>query len=237
MNSQKESLFQTYRSALADCGRFLTFRADEGLWDRLGLPHFLIGLMATWLVGIGRNWDFPEAPLFAKTGLPSVAYIFILSLVLLIMSWPVSYERLNYGKILTLVAMTAPPGLVYAIPVEKMMSFDGAQAANLWFLAIVALWRVALAFYAFKNAGANTGWVTTAILMLPICTIVIGLVVSGRADFVIEIMGGVNRPQNINTGVNQAISALYCLAWPLAALSLFIWIGAIIGPNGRGFRD
>lgn len=237
MNVPSEPLLQTYRSALVDCGRFLTFRADAGLWDRLGFPHFLIGFIATWLVGIGRNWDFPEAPLFAKTGLPSVAYIFALSLVLFLVAWPVSYVRLNYWKILTLVAMTAPPGLVYAIPVEQMMSMDAAQSANLWFLGIVAAWRVALAFYMFKVAGDNSVWVTAAILLFPICAIIIGLVASGRAEFVIEIMGGVNRPANVNTGVNHVISTLFLLALPTAVLSGIVWLGALLDPNLQGRRD
>ncbi len=224
---------QRYREAFTDCLRFLTFRADDNLWDRLGLPHFLIGFAVTWLVGIGRNWDFPEAPLFAKTGLPSVAYIFVLSFILFCTSWLASYERLNYWKILTLVAMTSGPGLVYAIPVEMMFPLPVAQNINMWFLLIVAIWRVALAYYIFIRAAGNDGGTATAILMTPLCGIIIGLVLTGRAGYVIEIMGGNNRPQNVNTSVDELISGLFLLSWPVLIIGLIILATAAI----RSARD
>lgn len=212
-----------FRTAFFDCLKFVFFLDNDELWERLSYRHFIIGLLTTWLVGIGRNWDFPEAPLFAKTGLPSVAYIFILSAVFWILSWPVSYRRLSYFKILTLISMTAAPGLVYAIPVEMMLSMQDAQAVNLLFLTVVAIWRVGLAYSIFVNGGQNSAAVATSIILLPVCLIIIGLVMSGRAGYVIEIMGGVNRPENVNTGVNEAVAAMFCLAWPVGAIALIIW--------------
>jgi hypothetical protein len=50
----------------------------------------------------------------------------------------------RYERVLTFVTLTAPPALLYAIPVERFMALQDAQITNFWFLAIVALWRVAL---------------------------------------------------------------------------------------------
>jgi len=45
----------------------------------LGWRHFLIGLCATWVVGIGRHWDHDRAEFFQRMGMGSIAYVFPLS--------------------------------------------------------------------------------------------------------------------------------------------------------------
>ena len=45
---------------------------------------------------------------------------------------------------LAFVTLTAPPALLYAIPVERFMTPSAASVTNVWFLAVVAAWRVGL---------------------------------------------------------------------------------------------
>ncbi len=49
-----------------------------------------------------------------------------------------------YRSFLTLFWMTAPLAWLYAIPYERFLSPGAATSANLWTLALVAVWRVAL---------------------------------------------------------------------------------------------
>ncbi len=216
-------------TAFRDLGRFLTFRATSEEYDRFGLPHFLIGFLFTWLVGIARNWDFPAAPLAARAGLMSLAYIFFMGMVIFLFAWPISGTRRNYWQVLTVVAMTAPPGLVYGIPVEMFLPLDVAQGVNLWFLAIVATWRVALAFH-FLIRGADNGFGQAfAILLTPIALLVLGLVTTGRAGYVMDIMGGLRKKApTAQDQVDEVIALAYCLAWPLLVVGAIVYLGALV---------
>lgn len=218
-----------FRQAFSDLGKFLTFRATPEIYDRIGPEHAVLGFASTWMVGIARNWDFPDAPDLARLGLGSVAYIFILSFVLFAMAWPISYEKRNYWHVLTGVSMTAAPGLVYGIPVEMFLSPEGAQGANLFFLLVVASWRVGLAcHYLFKGCENGIREVL-AILLLPISLIVIALVSTGRAGYVMQFMGGLRRdPSAPNAIVDEAIATLYCLAWPLGAVAALFYLIRLI---------
>lgn len=218
-----------FRQAIRDLGHFLTFRATPEMYDRIGVEHAVLGFTTTWLVGIARNWDYPDAPYVARAGLGSLAYIFVLALVLFVMAWPISYEKRNYWHVLTAISMTAGPGLVYGIPVEMFMSVEGAQGANLIFLLIVAAWRVALASHYLFRGCQNGIREVLAILLLPISLIVIALVSTGRAGYVMQFMGGLRRDQSApNATVDEAIATLYCLAWPLGALAALFYLIRLI---------
>lgn len=214
-----------FRQAFRDLGHFLTFRGTPEMFDRIGLEHAILGFATTWMVGIARNWDYPDAPLFATMGLGSLAYIFVLSFVLFLLAWPISYEKRNYWHVLTCVSMTAAPGLVYGIPVEMFLSAEAAQDVNVTFLAIVATWRVALAAHYLSRACLNSITAVAAILMLPISLIVIALVATGRAGYVFEIMGGLNRNRTgPNVAVDDAIATMFCLAWPVGVLAAIVYL-------------
>lgn len=218
-----------FRQALRDLLRFLTFRATPEIYDRFGVEHAILGFATTWLVGIARNWDYPEAPEFARMGLGSLAYILILAFVLFVMAWPISYEKRNYWHVLTGISMTAAPGLVYGVPVEMFMSTEGAQGANLIFLLVVASWRVGLAsHYLFKGCENGIREVL-AILLLPISLIILALVWTGRAGYVMQLMGGLRRDHSApNAIVDEAIATLYCLAWPIGALAALFYLIRLI---------
>ena len=56
----------TKMSPLRTMARVLFFRASrEELLD-LDRRHLALGLLATWLVGIGRYWDSPRARLYQR---------------------------------------------------------------------------------------------------------------------------------------------------------------------------
>lgn len=215
------------RVACVDLWRFLTFRATIADYDRFGVPHFVLGLAATWLVGIARNWDLPDAPLFARLGLASVGYIFFMTMMLWLSGFLPSPTRRGYGKVLTIVAMTAPPGLVYGIPVERFMSSSSAQSTNLTFLGIVATWRVTLAVHFFIRGCQNKWFTSVAIVFLPIVLLIMSLVATGRAGYVMDIMGGVRDRSGPQSAVDDAIASLFCLSFPLAVVGVIVYISAV----------
>src|SRR3954454_22335388 len=94
--------------------RVLTFRASREELHSLDRRHLAFGLVCTWLVGIGRWWDDPGAPLFLHLGLGSVLYVFILSLLLWLIVWPLRPRDWSYERLLTYVTLTSPPAALYA---------------------------------------------------------------------------------------------------------------------------
>src|SRR5689334_17193580 len=106
--------------------RFLTFRLyrpDSLALDRRHLP---VALAWTWVVGMGRWWDDPKAGFVQHAGLGSVLYACVLAGVLWLVVAPLKPFDWSYQRTLTLVAMTAPPGVLYAIPVEKFFDLHTA---------------------------------------------------------------------------------------------------------------
>jgi hypothetical protein len=101
--------------------RLLTFRIGREELSALDERHLWFGLACTWLVGIGRFWDDPEASALHKSGLVSVAYVFGLAILFSNVLIPLRPLSFRFGRIVTSVALTAPPGILYAIPVEKFV--------------------------------------------------------------------------------------------------------------------
>lgn len=73
-----------------------------------------LGLAATWVVGMGRYWDDPRAVLLQHLGLGSIAYVFVMALLLWLVIWPLGAARWSYKRVLTFVALVAPLGLLNA---------------------------------------------------------------------------------------------------------------------------
>lgn len=134
--------------------------------------HFLLGLIGTWLVGMGRYWDDPQANWMQHLGLGSVIYIFVLALFIWIILWPFKIKNWNYFTVVTFISLTSFPAIFYAIPVERFLTLDSANTINVWFLAIVAAWRLGLLFHFLKQfTQLNRGAIITVTLM-PICVII-----------------------------------------------------------------
>jgi hypothetical protein len=170
--------------------RLLTFRLTKSEMLHFNQKHFFLGLFGTWLVGMGRYWDDPGAKLLQHLGLGSVIYIFVLAAFIWLIIWPYKVANWTYFRVLTFISLTSFPAIFYAIPVEKFFDIATANRINVWFLAIVAAWRLCLLYYFIKHfTGLNKLNIITVTLM-PICLIISTLTALNLHRVVFNIMGG-----------------------------------------------
>lgn len=163
--------------------------------------YLAFGIGFTWLCGIGRYWDNPKAELWQLLGLGSVAYIFVLALILWLIIFPLKPENWRYKNVLLFVSLTAPPAILYAIPVERFMSFESAQLANVWFLAVVAVWRVALLLKYLTHTAGLSGLCVIVATLLPLTLIVAALTALNLEHVVFKIMAGLeDHEKSVNDG-------------------------------------
>ncbi len=153
--------------------------------------HFIAGLIGTWVVGMGRYWDDPGAKLLQHLGLGSIIYIFVLAGLIWLILLPFKIEKWNYFIVLTFISLTSFPAIFYAIPVEIYLSIETSNTINVWFLAIVAAWRLGLLYYFLKEfTKLSIGKIFT-VTMMPICLIISTLTALNLHRVVFNIMGGV----------------------------------------------
>lgn len=173
--------------------RLLTLRITKEEILQLNYRHFIAGLIGTWVAGMGRYWDDDKASFLQHAGLGSVIYIFLLSAFIWIIVLPLRLKQWGYFSVLTYISLTSFPAILYAIPVERFYSVEMANTTNVWFLAIIAAWRVALLLHLLKEfTGQNhIAWTIT---LLPICLIITVLTVLNLHKVVFEIMGGIRDP-------------------------------------------
>jgi hypothetical protein len=204
------------RTIIADELRLLTFRNPSPAIREHWRTYLVFGLVLTWAAGIGRYWDNPKAYLWQHLGLGSVAYVFVLALIIWLLLAPLKPKSWSYRNVLLFVTLTAPPALLYAIPVEQFMPMRTAQAVNAWFLAIVAAWRVGLLF-AFLRRVANLGGFTILIgALVPLVVIVNALAFLNLEHVMFEIMAGI-RDQD-KSGNDTA----YAIVWLVSVLSILL---------------
>ena len=204
-----------WRSVLSATVRLILFRISQVELTRLNWQHLGAGLMCTWLVGMGRYWDNPRVGLLQHLGTGSLVYIFILSLFLWLLIWPLRPRHWSYFRVLTFVSLVSPPAVLYAIPVEKFVGLDTANAINAWFLAIVATWRVALlVFFLRRLAELNWFSVITATL-LPLTLIVVVLVQLNLEKVVMSMMSGMGSSPSPNDAAYVVLAVLSLLAYLL----------------------
>ncbi len=152
--------------------------------------HLVAGILGTWLVGMGRYWDDDKASQLQHLGLGSVIYIFVLAAFIWLILLPFKITGWKYFTVLTFIALTSFPAIFYAIPVERFFSVEVANKMNVWFLAIVATWRLLLLYYFLKRFTLlRNGYIITVTLM-PICLIISTLTVLNLHNVVFQIMGG-----------------------------------------------
>jgi hypothetical protein len=178
----------------------------------VGRRHLILGLVCTWIVGIGRWWEDSRAGWVQHLGIGSIAYVFILALFLWLVLWPLNPPRWSYFNVLTFVSLTSPPAILYALPVRHGLGLHQGQIVRLWMLAIVAGWRVALlAFYLRRGAGLS-GVRTFVGTLFPLAIIVFSLTLLNLDKVVFNIMGGIaESDRSVNDaayGVLVLISAL-----------------------------
>jgi hypothetical protein len=174
--------------------RLLTFRLTRGEMLNFNYIHLIAGVIGTWIVGMGRYWDDPKASTLQHLGLGSVIYIFILAAFIWLILLPFKIEKWSYKTVLTFISLTSFPAIFYAIPVERFYSIATANTLNVWFLAIVALWRLCLLYYFLKHfTQLSVGNIITVTLM-PICLIISTLTALNLHKVVFDIMGGYREP-------------------------------------------
>ncbi len=169
--------------------RIVTFRATAEELFNIGWKHLPFGLFWALLAGIGRAWDNPTAAAILRSGMPSVAYVFALSLFLWLFIAPLKPEQWRYSRVLAFVGLTALPGVLYAVPLELMLSPDDAIIGNSFLLLIVASWRVALlTWFLWKSRFGR--WGTATAVCLPLSLIILGLVATDHLVKTFAVMGG-----------------------------------------------
>lgn len=214
--------------------RVMTFRASGEELATLGNPHLVFGMVATWVVGIGRWWDDPGARLLQHLGIGSVIYVIVLSFVLWLLIKPLGPRHWRYKNVLTFVTLTSPPGILYAIPVERFLDLQTAQMVNVWFLAVVAMWRVALlAFYLRRLARLHWGSLIVATL-LPLTAIVATLTALNLERAVFEVMGGIREVERTANDAAYSVLIVLTVVSVFAVGPLFIaWLGISVAKLRR----
>ena len=178
------------KTFLRDEYRLLTFCAPSASIREHSSTYLAFGLFLTWAAGVGRYWDSADATLWQHLGLGSIAYVFFLTLVLRLLVAPLGPKNWTYRNVLLFVALTSPPALLYAVPVEIWLSPSSALAVNSGFLAIVAVWRVALLVVFLKRTAGLRGSTILVATLLPLALIVDGLAFLSLEHVVYETMAG-----------------------------------------------
>jgi hypothetical protein len=210
--------------------RVVTFQASREELSSLNSRHLLLGVIMTWLVGIGRWWEDPRANLFQHLGIGSVVYVFILALFLWLIIWPVCVEaRPSYFNVLTFISFTAPPAILYAIPVRTMFDVHTGQTIRLWMLALVAGWRVALLVFYLRRRVQFSVLRTTVTALLPLTVIVCALGALNLEKVVFDFMGRAHpEDASVNDSAYVVLFLISLFSFYLFLPLLVIYIGCII---------
>jgi hypothetical protein len=107
---------------------------------------------------------------------------------------------------------------LYAIPVERFVDLATARAVNVWFLAVVAAWRVALFVFLTRRLG-RLGWFSMLVgTLLPLVLIVTALTMLNLERAVFDIMGGLRHD------AGTANDAAYAVLFTLTSLSVVAFL-------------
>ena len=190
----------------------------------------IAGVVFAWIAGLGRYWDHPSAHIWQYMGLGSVIYIFVLSALIWILALPLRPDRWSYLSVLTFVGLTSPLAWLYAIPVERFVPISTAVTANVLFLAIVAMWRVALYVYFLRVIAKLSGAKVFVLTLLPLTGIIFALAALNLEHAVFEIMAGLETERTesevIHDGVYffvLALGVVSVFAAPILFL-LYLWL-------------
>jgi len=220
MIDQSNSLMLSLGGFFKALGRILTFRArrDEFFFEDRRFLYF--GLLTTWMVGIGRFWDNPSVPFYRHFGVGSVLYVPILAFLLFVVILPFKPEAWTYRRVATFVAMTAPPGFLYAIPIQMLWGLESANSWHFVFLGIVSTWRVALLFF-YLGRFAALGWLMQLVCsLLPLSMIISTLTVLNLDRVVFDLMDGVE--------LRTANDSSYVVLFALTTLSVVILLPLLL---------
>ena len=210
----------SWRGVVTTAIRLLTFRAGREELAALGYRHLLVGLVCAWIVGMGRYWDNPRVGLLQHLGFGSVVYVFILSLFLWLIVWPLRPQHWSYLRVAAFVSLVSPPAILYALPVEKFYPLESANGINVLFLGIVAIWRVALLVFFLRRLGELNSFSIVVATLLPLTLIIVTLTMLNLERAVFDFMGGVRE--------GTASDASYGFLFMLSFFSLLLFIPIVI---------
>lgn len=215
---------------LADYVRFVRFMSLKGDVRMHRNIYLLVGFAITWIVGFGRTWDFPDAPFWIRTGLTSIVYALALAGFIWLIGLALKPARWSYLNVLLMVLMTALPGIIYAIPVERFMVPDAARTVNMIFLLIVATWRMLLYRRFLDDVAqlpkneARVAW------LLPPTLIVAALGAVGSLNAIARNMGGVRDP--LGEIIDGTILWITLAAWLALPLLLIAFVAMAFARSG-----
>jgi hypothetical protein len=218
---------------LADFGRFLLLKPLRGDVAKNWRAYFAVGVLITWLVGIGRAWDHPDDPLLARSGVLSLLYILALSAFIWLVGVALKPERWRYRNVLLMTTMTAAPGIIYAIPVERFLNPDVARATNLIFLIIVAVWRMALYYFFLRRTANLPSSPALVAALLPPTVIIVILSTAGVLSMVAMNMGGVEQATPVEAFSSQVLFWLAVGSWIALPVLMIAWLSLVFGRNQR----
>jgi hypothetical protein len=188
-----------------------------------------VGLLFVFAAGVAREYD-GEDLLHEPWHLliPVVASLVtsvILFLLVRFVAWihgAVQPSILKgYRVFLTLYWMTAPLALLYAIPFERWLTAGNAAQANLWLLAIVAVWRVIL-MARIIAVLYTTPFLSARVIVFFFADTVLLTALSFAPVPVLGFMGGVrlSPAESVIQGTSFLATAFGMLAWPVLLLAL-----------------
>lgn len=224
---------QNKPGVLSAATRLLTFRLTGEEFGRLDYRHLLFGLICTWLVGIGRWWDDPRAGMLQHAGVGSVVYVFILAALLWLVVFPLRQKRWSYRHVLTFVALTSPPAIIYAIPVEMLYGMETARGLNAWFLFVVASWRVALLVFYLRRQARLGAFAAAVAMLLPIIVIIFTLTAVNLEKAAFETMGGMRGERTANDSAYMILTLLSLLSILLLVPLVLAYSVLIINERNR----
>jgi hypothetical protein len=161
------------------------------------------------------------------TLLGSLAYVVALSALLYGVLRPVAGPDITLFRVLTFVTLTAAPGILYAIPVERVTSLDTARDLNVAFLGLVAAWRVAMLIVFARRLGQLSVVAVTVSSLLPLTLIVTALTLLNLERAVLHIMSGL-RDGTANDSAYMVL-LLLTIASTYAFIPLLIaWVALIV---------
>ncbi len=134
--------------------------------------------------------------------------------------WPAGYGPRSaeaYRRFMTCYWMTAPLAWLYAIPFERFMDPIDAIHANLWLLALVAGWRVALITRVITVLYGTRPLPTTLIVLLFGNAVAVAAVIIAPTP-VIDVMGGLRHNARDQLVLNITTSIIFFSVATIPAL-------------------
>ncbi|QIB51985.1 hypothetical protein [Pseudomonas sp. OIL-1] len=218
------------RRVLADIGRVLAFRQPGDRFRGQWPWHFACGVGITLLVGIGRYWNNPRAELWQQLGLGSLFYVVTLALVLRLLLLPFRPRNCSLSELLLFLMMTAPPGLVFLIPVESFLSLRDAQFVNASLFGLVTLWRVALLIWFVRLVGGLSGLAMVTTCLASMILVAAALTLLNPEHVAVGFLGGIRPEQHSANDMSYSLLAL------LSFTSVFIAPYLLVGYAWAWYR-